>query len=76
MYLLEKEVKTLTKQMNETISSVNHFYDVCDVHLSPNLNLAVKCFVKMATRKPQDYRCSKELKQLALTIYFFWTPSL
>jgi len=68
---LEKQVETLLKQMNDTLSSVKHFYDVCDVHLPPNLSLVVKSFVKMATRKPQGFRYSKELKQLALTIYFF-----
>jgi len=35
---LEKQVETLSKQINDTLSSVNHFYDVCDVHLPPNLS--------------------------------------
>jgi len=50
----EKQVETLIRQINEILSSVNHFYDICDVDLPPNLSLVVKSYVKMATRKPQD----------------------
>lgn len=68
---LEEKFKIQSKQLMETITSVDHFYEVCDSHLPPNLSLVIKNYVRMSQRKPQGFRYSSQLKQLALTIYFF-----
>lgn len=68
---LEEQFKIQSIQLRETVTSVEHFYEVCDVHLPPNLSMIVKNYVRMSHRKPQGFRYSSQLKQMALTIYFF-----
>jgi len=55
----------------ETVTSVDNFYEVCDLHLPPNLSLVINNYVKMLQRIPRGFHYSSQLKQLALTIYFF-----
>ncbi|XP_050521801.1 52 kDa repressor of the inhibitor of the protein kinase-like [Daktulosphaira vitifoliae] len=59
---LQKQVKFLNEQVSN-LNSVNHFYEMCDIYLSPNLSLIVKNFVNLAQKKPQRYCCTKELKR-------------
>jgi len=68
---LEKQVETLSLKVVESIHSVDHFKEVCDAHLPPNLSMIIKSFVNLAKKNPHGYRYSNEVKQLALTIYFF-----
>lgn len=39
---LEEQFKIQSIQLRETVTSVEHFYEVCDVHLPPNLSIIVK----------------------------------
>jgi len=68
---LEEQFKIQSIQLKETVTSVDHFYEVCDLHLPLNLSMIVKNYVRMSQRKPQGFRYSSQLKQMALTIYFF-----
>jgi len=68
---LEENLNANTKRISEMITSVDHFNEVVDTHLPPNLGMLMKNYVKLANRKPQGYRYNSKLKQLALTIYFF-----
>lgn len=68
---LEENMNANTKRISEMLTSVDHFNEVVDAHLPPNLAMLMKNYVKLASRKPQGYRYNSQLKQLALTIYFF-----
>lgn len=68
---LEEQFKIQSIQLKQTVTSVDHFNEVCDLHLPPNLSMIVKNYVRMSQRKPQGFRYSSQLKQMALTIYFF-----
>jgi len=68
---LEEQFKIQSKQLKEINTSVDHFYEVCDSHLPPNLSMIVKNDVKMSQIKPQGFRYSSQFKQMVLTIYFF-----
>lgn len=53
------------------VTSVDLFNRVVEAHLPPNLSMVIKQYVQMSKRKPQGMRYSNQIKQLALTIYFF-----
>lgn len=53
------------------VTSVELFNIVVEAHLPPNLCMVIKQYVEMGKRKLQGYRYSSQIKQLALTIYFF-----
>jgi len=53
------------------VTSVELFNRVVEAHLPPNLCMVIKQYVEMGKRKPQGYRYSSKIKQLALIIYFF-----
>lgn len=55
---LEKKVELLSEELVKStgisdLTSVEHFYEVCDTHLPPNLSMVVKNYVNMSKRKPQ-----------------------
>lgn len=68
---LSQELVKKSSDINDFVTSVEHFYEVCDKHLPPNLSMVVKHYVQMSKRKPQGIRYSNTIKQLALTIYFY-----
>jgi len=68
---LEKQVEALSVKVAESINSVDHFKEMCDVHLPPNLSMIIVNFVNLTKKNPHGYRYTNEIKQLALTIYFF-----
>lgn len=68
---LEKQVETLSKQVSGSMHSLDYFKEMCDMHLLPNLSMIVKHYVSLTKTKSQGYWYSNEIKQLALTIYFF-----
>lgn len=68
---MEELFKIQSIQLKQTITSVDHFNEVCDLHLPPNLSMIVKNYVRMSQRKPQGFRYSSQVKQMTLTIYFF-----
>jgi len=68
---LEEQFKIQSIQLKQTVTYVDHFNEVCDLHLPPNLSMIVKNYVRMSQRKPQGFRYSSQHKQMALTIYFF-----
>ncbi|CAI6356472.1 unnamed protein product [Macrosiphum euphorbiae] len=45
---LEEKFKTQSIQLRETVTSVDHFYEFCDVHLPPNLSMIVNNYVRMS----------------------------
>lgn len=55
----------------QTVTSIDDFYRMCDIHLSPALSMIIKDLVKMGKRKPNDRRYPKELKHLAFIVYFY-----
>jgi len=68
---LSQEIAKKSSEIHNVVTSVDHFYEVCDTHLPPNLSIVVKNYVQMSKRKPQGIRYSNTIKQLALTIYFY-----
>lgn len=69
--ILEEGLNAATQKISGIVASVDHFYEVYDAHLPPNLSMMIKNYVKLSNRKPQGYCYSNELKQIALKIYFF-----
>ncbi|KAF0746202.1 THAP-type domain-containing protein [Aphis craccivora] len=53
-----------TPRKKKMLTSVDHFNEVVDVHLPPNLAMLMKNYVKLASRKPQDYHFLKKNLQL------------
>lgn len=75
---LEKKIEKLKSQIvankpadMTNFTSVDYFYQMCDIHLPPNLSMVIKEFVKMGKRKPNGIRYSNQMKHLAFTVYFY-----
>lgn len=68
---LGEQFKIQSIQLKQTVTSVDHFNEVYDLHLPPNFSMIIKNYVRMSQRKPQNFRYSSQLKQMALTINFF-----
>lgn len=59
---LEKQVETLSKQVSESMHSLDYFIEMCDMHLPPNLSLIFKHYVSLTKTKSQGYQYSNEIK--------------
>lgn len=72
---LEQKVEILSQKLQKKneidVTLVDLFNRVVEAQLPPNLSMVVKQYVQMGKRKPQGMRYSNQIKQLALTIYFF-----
>ncbi|KAE9543781.1 hypothetical protein AGLY_002011 [Aphis glycines] len=69
--MLEGNVNLMSNKFLQVMTSKDHFYEVCDIHLPPNPSMIVKSYCRIASRHPQGFRYTNQLKQLALTIYFY-----
>ncbi|XP_050064190.1 uncharacterized protein LOC126553035, partial [Aphis gossypii] len=75
---LEQKFEALSQEVHKKscaneidVTSVELFNRVVEAQLPPNLSMVIKQYVQMGKRKPQGVRYSNEIKQLALTIFFF-----
>lgn len=68
---LSQELVKKSSDINNFVTSVEHFYEVCDTHLPPNLSMVLKHDVQISKRKPRGIRYNNTIKQLALTTYFY-----
>lgn len=57
----EEGMNTIKKQILEMLKFVDHFNEVVDFHLSPNLTKLIKNYVKLINKKPQNYLCQRFL---------------
>lgn len=53
---LEKQVETLSLKVSECTHSLEHFKEMCDIHLPPNLSMIVINFVTLSKTNPHGYR--------------------
>lgn len=70
---LENQVKKLEQQMADMVSSENNFYEACDFHLSPNLSLVVKNYVRNCKKNHKVYAIQNSLSNWLL-LFIFLAP--
>ncbi|XP_050066521.1 uncharacterized protein LOC126555661 [Aphis gossypii] len=71
--LAKDHIRTLENRLYllDHLDSVESFLNNCEKFLSPNLILIIKSHLMQKERKKGGYRYNNEMKQFALTIYFW-----
>lgn len=62
---LEKKCRILEENFNkfsQVMTSKDHFCEICDIHLPPYHSMIVKIYCRMASRHPQGFRYTNQLK--------------
>jgi len=73
--ILEENVNLMSNKCLQVMTSKDHFYEVCDIHLPPNLSMIVKSYCRIASRHPQGFRYTNQ-QEISLNNLFIWANGI